>query len=43
MTVIVGIIVVAIVSWLVATFGMRVFQTYERWVIQLVILESSWN
>jgi purine-cytosine permease-like protein len=30
MTVIVGIIVVAIVSWFVAVFGMRVFQLYER-------------
>jgi purine-cytosine permease-like protein len=32
MTVIVGIIVVAIVSWMVATFGMRVFQAYERYI-----------
>ncbi|KKA22433.1 hypothetical protein T310_3512 [Rasamsonia emersonii CBS 393.64] len=40
MTVIVGIIVVAIVSWLVATFGMRVFQTYERysWLPQAIVL-----
>ncbi|KAL1961952.1 hypothetical protein VTN77DRAFT_733 [Rasamsonia byssochlamydoides] len=40
MTVIVGIIVVAIVSWLVATFGMRVFQAYERysWLPQAIVL-----
>lgn len=30
MTVIVGIIVVAIVTWIVATFGLRIFQLYER-------------
>lgn len=30
MTVIVGIVVVAIVTWVVAAFGMRIFQMYER-------------
>ncbi|KAL2006116.1 hypothetical protein VTN00DRAFT_9770 [Thermoascus crustaceus] len=40
MTVVVGIIVVAIVTWIVATFGLRVFQLYERysWLPQLVVL-----
>jgi purine-cytosine permease-like protein len=36
MTVIVGIIVVAIVSWLVATFSMRVFQAYERYSMSIM-------
>ncbi|KAF2135342.1 uncharacterized protein K452DRAFT_239548 [Aplosporella prunicola CBS 121167] len=31
MTVVVGIIVVAVVSWLVAAFGITVFHAYERW------------
>ncbi|KAJ9201298.1 hypothetical protein DTO166G4_6017 [Paecilomyces variotii] len=40
MTVIVGIIVVAIVTLVVAAFGMRIFQAYERyaWLPQLMVL-----
>lgn len=29
-SVVVGIVIVAVVSWLLATFGMRIFQLYER-------------
>lgn len=32
MSIIVGIIVVSIVSWIVAVFGMALFQKYERYV-----------
>ncbi|EGU81961.1 Vitamin B6 transporter [Fusarium oxysporum] len=40
MTILVGVIVVAIVSWVVAVFGMRIFHTYERyaWIAQVVVL-----
>ncbi|KAF4503604.1 TPN1 Pyridoxine transporter [Fusarium agapanthi] len=40
MTILVGVIVVAIVSWIVAVFGMRIFHTYERyaWIAQVVVL-----
>ncbi|KAJ5777432.1 hypothetical protein N7520_000678 [Penicillium odoratum] len=31
MTVIVGIIIIAIMTWVVVLFGMRVFHIYERW------------
>ena len=31
MSIAVGIIITAIISWLVAVFGMAVFQTYERY------------
>lgn len=30
MTVIVGILIAALISWLVAVFGMSIFHTYER-------------
>lgn len=30
MTIIVGIIIVALVSWVVAVFGMAIFHVYER-------------
>jgi purine-cytosine permease-like protein len=33
MTILVGVIIVAIVSWAVAVFGMRIFHTYERYVL----------
>ena len=29
-SVIVGIVIVALASWIMATFGMRIFQIYER-------------
>ena len=32
LTVIVGIVVVSVVSWIVAVFGMALFQKYERYV-----------
>ncbi|KAM7211407.1 putative purine-cytosine transporter [Rhypophila decipiens] len=40
MTVVVGIVVVALVCWVVAVFGMRVFHSYERyaWIPQLLVL-----
>ncbi|KAM7194149.1 putative purine-cytosine transporter [Naviculisporaceae sp. PSN 640] len=40
MTVIVGIVVVAVVCWVVAVFGMKVFHSYERyaWIPQLLVL-----
>ncbi|KAJ5887453.1 hypothetical protein N7495_007494 [Penicillium taxi] len=31
MTVVVGIIIVAIITWVVVLFGMRIFHVYERW------------
>ncbi|KAL8710762.1 MAG: hypothetical protein Q9220_004780 [cf. Caloplaca sp. 1 TL-2023] len=31
MSVVVGIVIVALVSWLIAVFGMAVFHVYERW------------
>jgi purine-cytosine permease-like protein len=31
MTVIVGIIIIAVISWLVVVFGMSIFQKYERY------------
>jgi purine-cytosine permease-like protein len=30
MSIVVGIVITALVSWLVAVFGMRIFHTYER-------------
>lgn len=30
MTVIVGIVIVAVITWLVVLFGMRIFHIYER-------------
>lgn len=46
LSIIVGIIVVALVSWVVATFGMSVFHQYERWawlpqVVVLFVLVGS--
>ncbi|KAL8701805.1 MAG: hypothetical protein Q9201_004719 [Fulgogasparrea decipioides] len=46
MTVVVGIIIVALTSWVVAVFGMAIFHIYERWawipqVIVLFILVGS--
>ncbi|KAF6218281.1 hypothetical protein HO133_005627 [Letharia lupina] len=40
MSIAVGIIITALVSWLVAVFGMAVFQTYERWawIPQVIVL-----
>ncbi|UKZ61190.1 uncharacterized protein TrAtP1_002460 [Trichoderma atroviride] len=31
LTVIVGIIIIAVISWVIVVFGMSTFQTYERW------------
>ena len=31
MTVMVGIIIIAVISWLVVVFGMSIFQKYERY------------
>ena len=30
MTIVVGIVIVALIGWVVAVFGMKVFHTYER-------------
>jgi len=40
MTIIVGIIIVALISWMVAVFGMAIFHTYERysWIPQVIVL-----
>lgn len=40
MSIIVGIIIVALVSWVVAVFGMKVFHHYERWawLPQMIVL-----
>ena len=40
MTIIVGIIIVAFISWMVAVFGMALFHTYERysWIPQVLVL-----
>ncbi len=35
MTIVVGIVVVAFASWLVAVFGMAVFHIYERYRLQV--------
>ena len=32
MTVIVGIVIAALMAWVVAVFGMKIFHTYERYV-----------
>jgi purine-cytosine permease-like protein len=34
LTVVVGIIIVAIITWIVTTFGIRVFHYYERLISQ---------
>lgn len=46
MSVVVGIVIVALISWIVAVFGMTVFHHYERWawvpqVLVLFILVGS--
>ncbi|KAL9577155.1 MAG: hypothetical protein Q9203_007565 [Teloschistes exilis] len=46
MSIVVGIVVVALISWVVAVFGMAIFHVYERWawipqVIVLFILVGS--
>ncbi|KAI4129766.1 MAG: hypothetical protein LQ338_002076 [Usnochroma carphineum] len=40
MSILVGIVIVALISWLVAAFGMAVFHVYERyaWIPQLIVL-----
>jgi len=40
MTIAVGIVIVAVISWVVAVFGMAIFQTYERyaWIPQVIVL-----
>ncbi|KAK7424597.1 Vitamin B6 transporter [Neonectria magnoliae] len=40
MTILVGIIVVAIITWTIAVFGMAVFHRYERyaWIPQVIVL-----
>jgi Permease for cytosine/purines, uracil, thiamine, allantoin len=40
LTVIVGIIIVVVISWVVAVFGMSIFHLYERWagLPQLIVL-----
>jgi NCS1 nucleoside transporter family len=40
LNVVVGIIIVALISWIVAVFGMRIFHLYERWagLPQLIVL-----
>jgi purine-cytosine permease-like protein len=40
MTIIVGIVVVQIIAWIVAVFGMKIFHHYERfaWIPQLLVL-----
>lgn len=39
MSIAVGIVITALISWLVAVFGMAMFQTYER---QFQILTIIW-
>ncbi|KAJ5432658.1 uncharacterized protein N7458_011814 [Penicillium daleae] len=46
MTVVVGIIIIAIVTWVVVLFGMRLFHIYERWawipqIIAVFVLVGS--
>ncbi|KAL9595592.1 MAG: hypothetical protein Q9219_006356 [cf. Caloplaca sp. 3 TL-2023] len=40
MSIVVGIVIVALISWVVAAFGMAVFHVYERWawIPQLIVL-----
>jgi len=37
LSVLVGIVVVAFTSWVMAMFGMRIFQVYERYVINYFV------
>ncbi|KAL8763248.1 MAG: hypothetical protein Q9184_000888 [Pyrenodesmia sp. 2 TL-2023] len=40
MSILVGIVIVALVSWVVAAFGMAIFHVYERyaWIPQIIVL-----
>ncbi|KAG8527576.1 uncharacterized protein KY384_007729 [Bacidia gigantensis] len=40
MSIVVGIVITALISWLVAVFGMSIFHTYERyaWIPQTIVL-----
>ncbi|KAL8867926.1 MAG: hypothetical protein Q9174_005340, partial [Haloplaca sp. 1 TL-2023] len=40
MTIVVGIVIVAFISWLIAVFGMAIFHVYERWawIPQTIVL-----
>ena len=40
LTVVVGIIIVAIITWVVTTFGIRVFHYYERSVIHILRIHT---
>ena len=42
MSIVVGIIIVALISWLVAVFGMAIFHTYERYVEAHHIISLVW-
>ena len=33
MTVIVGIVIIALITWIVAVFGMEIFHVYERYIV----------
>lgn len=33
MTVIVGIVIIALITWIVAVFGMELFHVYERYIV----------
>lgn len=33
MTVIVGIVIIALITWVVAVFGMEIFHVYERYIV----------
>lgn len=42
MTVIVGIVIVALITWIIPVFGMAPFQVYERYAIQFgVVVRKS--
>ena len=38
LSIVVGIIITALISWLVAVFGMAVFQTYERSATECIVI-----
>lgn len=40
MSIVVGIIIVALISWVIAVFGMAVFHYYERYIIFFCILPT---
>ena len=33
MTVIVGIVIIALITWIIAVFGMELFHVYERYIV----------